>query len=138
MEFDMPAIRAFGNVRAKLPGLAVQDGPGSLSLYLGLETSLFCVKRKSRGRFPAGSEYQYCRTIRHARSESCAYLEERFLEARTRILPRECSMSGHFKCRASPMRRPEENIRQSSALNFKSVMEERKTRISSLVGTKGR
>lgn len=67
-----------------------------------------------------------------------AYLEERFLEARTRILPRECSMSGHFKCRASPMRRPEENIRQSSALNFKSVMEERKTRISSLVGTKGR
>jgi len=36
------------------------------------------------------------------------------------------------------MRRPEENIRQSSALNFKSVMEERKTRISSLVGTKGR
>ncbi len=55
-------------------------------------------------------------------SESGAYREERFLEERIKILPLECSMSAHLRCRTSPMRRPEENIRQRRALNFRSLI----------------
>lgn len=52
----------------------------------------FLGKRKSRGRFCTGREYQYWRMSCQAVSESWAYLEERFLEE-----PLECSMSEHLK-----------------------------------------
>lgn len=41
--------------------------------------------------------HQYWRMSCQAVSESWAYLEERFLEERMRILPLECSMSEHLK-----------------------------------------
>ena len=49
-----------------------QDKVRDTLMVDGLGRVSFLREKQSRGRSSAGREYQYCRTSRHACSESCA------------------------------------------------------------------